>query len=73
MSELEQLSNLEHLDELSNDAIENMGKVQPIENLQELLPESEKPEILEVNEDEDQISYSSGYCICSCDLTCTRA
>lgn len=72
MSELEQSSNLEHLDELGLDAIENMGDVQPIENLQENLPDVEKPEIRECKNNAN-VSFSGGNCICSCDLTCTRA
>ena len=72
MSELEKLSNLEHLDELSSDAIESMGEVLPIENDQEVMPETEKPKIEEIK-NKANISFSGGNCLCSCDLTCTRA
>lgn len=72
MSELEKLSNLERLDELSNDAIESVGEIQPIENNKEVMPETVKPKIEEVKS-KANISFSGGNCICSCDLTCTRA
>lgn len=72
MQDLEQLSNLEHLDELSQEAIENMGEILPIENTQEMMPETDRPKIQEVK-NKDNISFSGGNCICSCDLTCTRA
>lgn len=73
MSDLEQLSNLEHLNELSNDAIENMADIQPIENVQETIPETEKPNIEEISDVNENVSFSVTMCICSCALTCTRA
>jgi hypothetical protein len=73
MSELENVSNLENLSELSKDAIEKMDEVQPVE-LTEGAPQLEKPHISENPlHKHHNISFKGGYCICSCDLTCTRA
>lgn len=73
MSELENLPNVEKLTELGNDAIERINEVQPVE-LTEGAPQLEKPNI-EDNplHKHHSISFKGGYCICSCDLTCTRA
>lgn len=73
MSELETLSNLEHLSELSNETIEKIDEVQPVE-LTEGAPQMEKPIIEETPiHKHHNISFKGGNCICSCDLTCTRA
>ena len=73
MSELENLSNLENLSELSKDAIEKIDEVQPME-LTEGAPELEKPNIeASPLHKHHNISFKGGHCICSCDLTCTRA
>lgn len=73
MSELENTSNLENLSELSKDAIEKMNEVQPVE-LTEGAPQLEKPNVEETpKQKHHSISFKGGNCICSCDLTCTRA
>ena len=73
MSELENISNLENLSELSKDTIENMNEVQPIE-LTDGAPQLENPYINETPiHKHHNISFKGGNCICSCDLTCTRA
>lgn len=73
MTELENTSNLENLSELSKDAIEKMNEVQPVE-LTEGAPQLEKPNVDETpNQKHHNISFKGGNCICSCDLTCTRA
>ena len=73
MSELENLSNVENLTELSNDAIEKVNEVQPVE-LTEGDQQLEKPNIEETPlHKHHNISFKGGNCICSCDLTCTRA
>lgn len=73
MSELENLANVEKLTELGNDAIEKVNEVQPVE-LTEGAPQLEKPQIEETPLlKHHNISFKGGNCICSCDLTCTRA
>jgi hypothetical protein len=73
MSELENLANVEKLTELGNDAIEKVNEVQPVE-LTEGAPQLEKPNIEETPlHKHHNISFKGGNCICSCDLTCTRA
>jgi len=71
MSDLETLSNLEHLDELSKEAIEKMDSTEAIEMPSDVEP-VEKPD-LEVIQTNKNVSFSGGNCMCSCDLTCTRA
>lgn len=73
MSELETISKVENLAELRTDAIEKMNEVQPVE-LTEGAPQLEKPNIEETPlHKHHNISFKGGNCICSCDLTCTRA
>lgn len=73
MSELENLANVEKLTELGNDAVEKVNEVQPVE-LTEGAPQLEKPNIEETPlHKHHNISFKGGNCICSCDLTCTRA
>ncbi|MBO5134122.1 MAG: hypothetical protein J6K05_05430 [Bacteroidaceae bacterium] len=73
MSELENFANVEKLTELGNDAIEKVNEVQPVE-LTEGAPQLEKPQIEETPlQKHHNISFKGGNCICSCDLTCTRA
>lgn len=73
MSELENFANVEKLTELGNDAIEKVNEVQPVE-LTEGAPQLEKPQIEEPPlQKHHNISFKGGNCICSCDLTCTRA
>ena len=70
MSGLEK-TNIERLNELGNEVIENMNEIQPVEmpcNAEAI----EKPEIEEVKKNPN-ISFKGGMCMCSCDLTCTRA
>lgn len=71
MSDLETLSNLEHLDELSKEAIEKMDSTEAIEMPSNVEP-VEKPD-LKVIQTNKSVSFSGGNCMCSCDLTCTRA
>lgn len=71
MSDLETLSNLEHLNELSKEAIEKMDSTEAIEMPSNVEP-VEKPN-LEVVHTNKNVSFSGGNCMCSCDLTCTRA
>lgn len=71
MSELENLTNLEHLDELSKNAIEKMDSIEAIEMPVDIEP-IEKPD-MEVVKSNKNISFRGGNCYCSCDLTCTRA
>lgn len=71
MSDLENLSALEQLNELSGEAIEKMETVQPVEQNEAIL-HVEKPNIEEIRNNHN-ISFKGGNCICSCDLTCTRA
>lgn len=71
MSRLENLSSIEQLNELGNDAIEALEKVQPIEQNQ-MVEEVEKPCIEEIVQKRN-VSFKGGNCMCSCDLTCTRA
>ncbi len=71
MSDLEILSNLEHLDELSKNAIEKMDSLEAI-TMPSDVQSIEKP-ALEVVKGNKHISFSGGNCMCSCDLTCTRA
>lgn len=71
MSELERLSNLEILDELSKNAIEKMESLQAVEMPADVEP-VEKPDIEVVKADKN-ISFKGGNCYCSCDMTCTRA
>ena len=73
MSALENIENVEKLTELGNDAIEKVNEVQPVE-LTEGAPQLEKPNIEETPlHKHHNISFKGGNCICSCDLTCTRA
>ena len=73
MSELENFANVEKFTELGNDAIEKVNEVQPVE-LTEGAPQLEKPQIEEPPlQKHHNISFKGGNCICSCDLTCTRA
>lgn len=73
MSEFEKFSEVEKITELSNDAIEKVNEVQPVE-LTEGAPQLEKPIIEETPlHKHHNISFKGGNCICSCDLTCTRA
>lgn len=73
MSELENVSNVEKLSELRKDTIEKMNEIQPVE-LTEGAPQLEKPNIEETPlHKHHSISFKGGNCICSCDLTCTRA
>lgn len=71
MSELEKLFSLEKLDELSKNVIEKMEEVQPIE-MPENIQEIETPTIEGLKRNPN-ISFKGGNCMCSCDLTCTRA
>lgn len=70
---IENVSALENLNELSKDAIEKMNEVQPLE-LTEGASQIEKPIIEEIPvQKHHNISFKGGNCMCSCDLTCTRA
>lgn len=71
MSGLENISNLEHLDEISKNAIEKMDSMEAIEMPTDIEP-IEKPD-MEVVKSDKKISFRGGNCYCSCDLTCTRA
>lgn len=71
MSDFENISSLESLDKLSQDAIEKMGEVQPVE-MTEQTDDAVKPEISGVMHGTN-VSFKGGNCICSCDTTCTRA
>ena len=71
MSDIEKISDLEKLNELGNNALEQMENVQPVE-IPEEMREATKPTI-EGIEHKPNISFKGGNCICSCDLTCTRA
>lgn len=73
MSELENLSNVEKFTELGKEAMEKVNEVQPLE-LTEGAPQLEKPSIEDAPlHKHHNISFKGGNCICSCDLTCTRA
>lgn len=73
MSEFENFSEVEKITELGNNAIEKVNEVQPVE-LTEGAPQLEKPNIEETPlHKHHNISFKGGNCICSCDLTCTRA
>ena len=70
---LENGSALEKLNEFADNAIEKMNEVQPIE-LTEGVPQLEKPNIEGITiQKHHNISFKGGNCMCSCDLTCTRA
>ena len=73
MSEFENYSEVEKITELGNNAIEKVNEVQPVE-LMEGAPQLEKPNIEETPlHKHHNPSFKGGNCICSCDLTCTRA
>lgn len=69
---IEMTGELESIEQLTSEVLDKMDEVKPIEVASANHEKIDTPNIEDYQEKQN-ISYRMGSCMCSCDLTCSRA